>query len=300
MRVQVGDVSLWFEVLGTRYITGDTGLVERPTVVLVHGGPGIDSGGSPIRDLADDIAGYAQVLLFDQRGNGRSDYSTPAKWTLEQWADDVRGLCEMLGIDKPIVVGPSFGGLVAQVYGGRYPDHPAAVGLIATAMRFDYQASIERFRQLGGEEVAAVAAQDFYATTDETNRRFAEVCLPYLSHKPDVHDYLRLFLRRALRTPAVELAFNLSTAGMDLRPYVEKITCPVLVLGGADDPLIPARLVSELADTLGEQASCHLLDDCGHLLWRDQGEQAYSIMREFVLAQAHLQPTQTPTGERFA
>jgi proline iminopeptidase len=87
---------------------------------------------------------------------------------------------------------------------------------------------------------------------------------------------------------------------MDLRPYVEKITCPVLVLGGADDPLIPARLVSELADTLGEQASCHLLDDCGHLLWRDQGEQAYSIMREFVLAQAHLQPTQTPTGERFA
>lgn len=299
MRIRVGEVSLWFEVLGTRYVPIDGGLAERPTVVLLHGGPGIDSNG-PIRDLAVNMSGYAQVVLFDQRGNGRSDYSIPERWTLEQWADDVRGLCDALGIEKPIVVGQSFGGLVAQVYGGRHPGHAAALGLVATAMRHDFQASIERFRRLGGEEVAQAAQEDFYDTTPETNRRFAEVCLPYFSRKPDVYEYLGGFQGRSLHTPAVELAFTFSMADVDLRRYVDKISCAVLVLGGADDPIIPAELMTELAQALESRLWRQVsFEDCGHFVWRDRGAEAYALMREFVLEHTELQPTQTPTGERF-
>ena len=66
MRISLGDVSLWFDVSGPSVIPqGDT-TVERPVVVAVHGGPGLDhmTVKSALGPLAEDF----QVLYFDLRG----------------------------------------------------------------------------------------------------------------------------------------------------------------------------------------------------------------------------------------
>lgn len=291
--MQVGDVSLWFEVHGTRYTMGEDGLEERPTVVLLHGGPGLDTGG--LRDQADVMAEFAQVVFFDQRGNGRSSRSTEERWTLDQWADDVRGFCDALGIERPIVVGGSFGGMVAQVYAARHPDHPAADGLLCTSMRTDTTAMIEAFRRLGGDEVAAVAEADAVDPSRESAAAFLEHCVPFYSTKPDVEDYLARILRRVIRTPDTEVSFTSDSETMNLRPYVEQITCPVLVIGGSDDPVMPRYLMDELADALDERLWRYVqLDDCGHMLWRDQPQDVDRHLREFVFAHAGRQPSQTP------
>jgi pimeloyl-ACP methyl ester carboxylesterase len=294
VRVQVGNVSLWFEVQGTRYTTGSDGLAEQPTVVLLHGGPGMDTGGA-LREQAATIAEFAQVVFFDQRGNGRSDRSSEDHWTLEQWADDVRGFCDQLEIERPIVIGGSFGGMVAQVYAGRHPEHPAAVGLLCTSMRTDRAAMIDAFRRVGGDDVAAVAEADFTDPSQETAEAFLEHCLPYYSTKPDVGSYLSQLMRRVIRTPDTEVAFSRTMKTMDLRSYVEQIRCPVLVLGGNDDPIMPRHLMDELADTLGDQLWRYVqLDNCGHMLRRDQPQQVDRHVRDFVLAHADTQPSQTP------
>jgi alpha-beta hydrolase superfamily lysophospholipase len=64
------------------------------------------------------------VLYFDLRGHGRSDDSSAEFWNLRTWADDLRRLCDALGLSQPVVLGSSFGGNVAAVrnhmmYGGR-------------------------------------------------------------------------------------------------------------------------------------------------------------------------------------
>ena len=51
------------------------------------------------------LADIAQVIYLDQRGQGRSGGRDPATWTLAQWGDDVKGFCDALGIEKPIVYG---------------------------------------------------------------------------------------------------------------------------------------------------------------------------------------------------
>jgi len=53
-------------------------------------------------------------------GNGRSEGNDSSTWNLAQWGDDVKGLCDALGVVKPIVCGLSFGGFVAQSYATRY------------------------------------------------------------------------------------------------------------------------------------------------------------------------------------
>ena len=68
MRISLGDVSLWFDVSGPSVIPrGDT-TVERPVLVAVHGGPGLDhlTVKSALGPLAEDF----QVVYFDLRGHG--------------------------------------------------------------------------------------------------------------------------------------------------------------------------------------------------------------------------------------
>ncbi len=69
MRINLGDVSLWFDVSGPSVIPqGDT-TAERPVVVAAHGGPGLDhmTVKSALGPLAEDF----QVVYFDLRGHGR-------------------------------------------------------------------------------------------------------------------------------------------------------------------------------------------------------------------------------------
>ena len=55
---------------------------QRPTLLLLHGGPGADH--SLYKPAFSQLAGIAQVIYLDHRGNGRSDRATPDTWTLRQ------------------------------------------------------------------------------------------------------------------------------------------------------------------------------------------------------------------------
>jgi pimeloyl-ACP methyl ester carboxylesterase len=130
MRISLGDVSLWFDVSGPSVIPqGDT-TAERPVVVAVHGGPGLDH--MTVKSALGPLAGDFQVVYFDLRGHGRSDHSSAEFWNLRTWADDLRRLCDALGLDKPVVLGSSFGGDVVLTYAGLFPDHPGGVILANT------------------------------------------------------------------------------------------------------------------------------------------------------------------------
>jgi pimeloyl-ACP methyl ester carboxylesterase len=103
VRVSIGQVELFFEVFGQEWVfTGNT-MERRPVVIGLHGGPGVD--GTGLRYSLAPLAEVAQVIVPDQRGHGRSDAGTPESWNLPTWAADVRGLCDILGVDRPVVLG---------------------------------------------------------------------------------------------------------------------------------------------------------------------------------------------------
>jgi pimeloyl-ACP methyl ester carboxylesterase len=164
--ITVNGARLFFDVIGAKLVTDGNRMRERPTVLLLHGGPGFDH--SMFKPAFAALADVAQLVLLDHRGNGRSDHGDPALWTLDQWGDDVRAFCDTLGIEKPTVLGYSFGGLVAQSYAIRHPHHMAKLILYSTAPVLLDEPVLDAFETIGGAAAREVAARYF---ADRTERR---------------------------------------------------------------------------------------------------------------------------------
>jgi len=101
VRVRVGDVRLYFDVAGMELVPDGPMMRERPIVICLHGGPGFDH--STLKPFLGPLEDEAQLIFLDHRGQGRSDESTPSRWNLDTWNDDVAAFCDVLGIERPIV-----------------------------------------------------------------------------------------------------------------------------------------------------------------------------------------------------
>jgi pimeloyl-ACP methyl ester carboxylesterase len=292
MRISLGDVSVWFDVSGPSVVPqGDT-TVERPTVVAVHGGPGLDhinmkAGLAPLTERV-------QVIFYDQRGHGRSDYSTAEFWNLRTWADDLRRLCNALGLAKPVVLGSSFGGFVALTYAGLFPDHPGGVILAnTTGGRSDYQLSVEIFRRLGGDEAAAVAERDFTEMNEESAAEFDRICHPLYSSKPGYVEESRQRLARSIRTMDVNLHyFRQEAPRFDPWSVLTKIRCPVLILAGEDDPICPLPVVEDLAGQLpADTTRLVRVPQARHNIFRDRPDLTFPAIEDFA---CHIKTGESP------
>lgn len=245
MRVDVGGVRLFVDVDGYGLVPDGPDMVERPTVVFLHGGPGMDHSHFKSNEVYA-LADIAQVVCYDHRGNGRSDHGDRDDWTLDVWADDVVGLCDALGIERPVVIGESFGGFVAQRYLARHPDHPAAVVLGCTAARFDLDVVVDAFERVGGPDAAA-AAHAFWTQGPPAIGPYLEHCMHLYSVDPGDPDALS---RTVLDFDVMGHFQAGEQTTMDLRPGLERATCPVLVVSGELDPVCPPVLGAEIVDAL--------------------------------------------------
>ena len=280
MLVSVGDVRLFVDVDGAKLVPDGMVMRERPTIILLHGGPGFDH--TPFKELYAPLTSVAQLVYYDHRGNGRSESGPRERWTLDQWADDLKTLCETLGIERPIVFGASFGGLVALNYALRHPDHPAKLVLVSTTARIHLDRALSMFDRLGGSEVRAVAERFFTEPTAEHLDEYLEVCGPFYSQRPRPPE-LRA---RVTRNPDVaEHFFRGEILRFDLTERLREIRCPVLLMAGELDPMVTIEDARELAAALPpDRLRFERFPDAGHLLAIEHPEAVRALIREFVLS----------------
>ena len=290
MRISLGDVSLWFDVSGPSVIAHGATTVERPVLVAVHGGPGLDhmTVKSALGPLADDV----QVLYFDLRGHGRSDRSSAESWNLRTWADDLRRLCDALGLRKPVVLGSSFGGDVALTYAALFPSHPGAVILAnTTAGRRDEPRVIEAFGRLGGPEAAGIVQRIYAGDGEGLQAEFDRVCHPVYSAAPGWAEESRQFLARMIRNPDVAKYYNDHEApAFDPWSLLHAVQCPVLVLVGEDDPVCPLPVVEQLVSRLPRETTHFVsLPGARHTIFRDRPDLAFPALKDFLshITKAH-------------
>jgi pimeloyl-ACP methyl ester carboxylesterase len=283
MRINLGDVTLWFDVSGPSALPDGDTVIERPTLVAVHGGPGWDH--INMKAGLAPLAAHLQILHYDQRGHGRSDRSTPEFWNLRTWANDLRLLCDMLGLVKPLVIGSSFGGFVVLTYAGLFPSHPGGIILAnTTGGRSDYRRSVEIFRRLGGDEAAAVAERDFAELSEESLAEFRRVCLPLYSSRPRSAEELRQRRARSIQTTDVSLHYFRNEAPR-FSPWsmLDKVTSPVLILAGEDDPMCPLPVAEDLASQLpADTTRLVRLPDARHDIFRDRPDLAFPAIEDFM------------------
>jgi pimeloyl-ACP methyl ester carboxylesterase len=295
MRINLGDVNLWFDVSGPSVVPRGETAIERPTLVTVHGGPGLDH--INIKAGLAPLAEHAQVLYYDQRGHGRSDHGTPEFWNLPTWADDLRRLCEALGLVKPVVLGSSFGGHVTLTYAGLFPDHPGGIILAnTTGGRPDDQRSVEIIRRLGGDEAATIAERCFTSPTEESLAEFRRVCHPLYSTRPSDAEELRQQQARSIQTTAVNLHyFRREATRFDPWSALDRIKCPVLILAGEDDPMCPLQVAEDLARRLpADTTQLVRLPGARHTIFRDRPDLTFPAVEDFIHRITTSKPAVSP------
>jgi pimeloyl-ACP methyl ester carboxylesterase len=148
---------------------------DEPTILLVHGWCCDHTYFVP--QFEHFASRGHRVVAVDLRGHGRSDKPQQG-YTMQLFADDLAWICQRIGVEKPMVVGHSMGGIVAFDLAARYPDMTSGVVMLDAAVvlpsaaRAAIPSLLEELRGPGYREVLRnYVANSLFISTDAQERK---------------------------------------------------------------------------------------------------------------------------------
>lgn len=274
-RVRVKDVELFYlEIDNTHSDAAET-------LIFLPGGAGMVDH-SLYKEYWAQFSDKLKVIFIDPRGCGLSDDGdNPLLWKIRNQTRDLKAFCDILGLDKPIIAGVSWGGYIALSYAALFPDSVGGLILCNTESKINSKYRKEKFLERGGEKAArAVEALDSVWSW-KVNQEYLEQCLPFYALK---NPYTLDELERAGRKNR-DLYQQFFT---DEHPVlnitgIEKIKCPVLQLAGTEDPVHPVKSARETFEKFSPGIAILKEFDAGDTVYRDQPDVVAETIRNFLM-----------------
>ncbi|KYF86370.1 prolyl aminopeptidase [Sorangium cellulosum] len=248
MRARIRDTEIYFDIEGMGLVPDGPQMREKPVIFVVHGGPGADH--SSHKGGLTPLADRAQLVYFDHRGQGRSARGPKDTYTLENNVEDMEALRQHLGLDRIVVMGTSYGGMVAMAYALRYQQHVSHLILVATAASHRL---IDRAKQIvaeRGTEPQKEACERLWAGELASNEQFAEfldIMGPLYSTAFDPQKAAEPSARTIYNVEAWNVALETFMRTFDFTPRLPEIKVPTLVIAGRHDWICPPDLSEEIA-----------------------------------------------------
>jgi 3-oxoadipate enol-lactonase len=261
-RVTVGDIEMYYEVLGQG---------EPLLLIMGLGGHSLDWGWILPRRLADRY----KVIMFDNRGAGRSD-RPPGPCTIEQMAGDTVGLMDALGIDHAHLFGGSMGGMIALQMALDHPKRVDKLVLGATTAG-------GRSRTFPPPEIQKY----FYPRLDLSAHDYlwwtGAVCYPheFIDAHPDI---VEKKIQSNLAYPSTLAAYEAQLEAFmafDVDGRLNTIREPTMVIIGTQDVLIPPPNSFLIARRIPD-AHLREIEGAGHIFWISHPGETLSIVTEFL------------------
>jgi proline iminopeptidase len=256
-------------------------------VLVLSGGPGEEV--RSMQGIADELGKKYRCIMFEQRGTGRSKLTKYDASTinLNAYIEDIEALRKQMQIDKLIVVGNSWGMMLALAYGGTYPDAVRAIVTIGsgpiTGEYLEVMGANRNTRLWPSElEVREFwsepsrQTQDFERAQFESTRAMAAA---YFYNRKAALQYA-MEMSPADFNFRVVPAFLKAEGNFDLRPKLKAIKAPVLLLQGRQDLAGEANICE--AHLLIKNSTLTFINKCGHMPWLEQPEQTWKIVNEFL------------------
>ena len=254
-QVEIQGVRQWYRV--TRGPAPD-GL----PIVFLHGGPG--QGSVHFEELAGPaLEPRLRMVYYDQRGSGRSEKPQEAEaYSIPILVEDIEGLRRALGVERMVLVGHSFGGLLALEYAATHPEAVAGLAVVSGLWSIPRQCRLrlETLRVLRPEAFARVAADTLSADGCALeSQAFAS------QEAREVYNLEAMHLSSAVqaRIDSVNAAHGTVNTGemgrslfgsgaLDAYEFdrFERLTMPVLVIGGLRDGVTRPEGLRDLAERL--------------------------------------------------
>ena len=299
---------------GIRVYHESLGDVGKPTILVVHGGPGF-----PMRAATSGLSALGQshqIHLYDQRGCGNStkpfDRFTGGNYyanmkTLEgklgigaQLAD-IERIRRILRREKLILLGHSFGAFLAALYAAEFPERVEALVLVAPSDTlvlpnrsnngfFDQIRSGLREAQRPNFDAFLSDYLNFGNSFSESEHSLAEK-----------HRILGDYFLKASGLPSARAADEIQNGGWaaqamyfsmgrrhDYRSALSTVSAPVLIVHGEGD-FLSNRAIEEY-DSAFSNASVRVIEKsmtraAGHFVFSDQPETFAAVVKEFLDAE---------------
>ena len=220
-------------------------------------------------ELVPDFVTQSRVVRYDKRGHGLSGLPSNAA-SLEDFASDLAGLLEFLGLSQAAIVGLSIGGLIAQELYRQRPDLVRALILCDTAAKIGSE-------DMWAIRMTAIEAGGVASVADGVLERWFSA--GYRTSRQQDFAGWRLMLARTDKAGYLAACGALRAA--DLRPFCREIRVPTLCVVGEEDSSTPVALVRELAESI-THARFEIVANAGHLPNLEQPRTISSLIGTFL------------------
>lgn len=288
MRAKIRDTEIYFDVEGVGLAIEGSRLRSKPAAFLVHGGPGADH--TSYKAAFSPLSDQMQLIYFDHRGQGRSARGPKETYTLDNNVEDMEALRQHLGLDKIIVLGTSYGGMVALSYAVRYPQQVSHLIVVATVASSRFLSRAKEILAERGTEAQKAIAQRLWDGAFENEaqlREYFQVMAPMYSLSHDPNSGQEAWDRTIFSPDAINVAFGGFLRSYDVLDQLHKITSPTLVIGGRHDWICPPEFSEEIAQNI-PNADLRIFENSGHLIRADELEALRDAIAGFLSKSSYL------------
>ena len=252
-------------------------------IILLHGGRGFGTHDAVFATYAN-LAGSYRVIGFDMRGHGRSETQSP--FTFAQMVDDIECIRRKLCNNRKIILlGGSFGGMIALSYAITHPNALEALILRGTAPSWHHeQGALENFKsraQYAPMATEKMLEKVFTPTivNDEEFRLIMFAIAPLYEENPDALDRDRLALQVSTTRYNAHVHNDLfADHSYDVTHDLKSIPCPTLVMCGANDWICPKDQSERIARDI-PHAELKIIPNTNHAIPSDV---AYQLVSNFL------------------
>jgi pimeloyl-ACP methyl ester carboxylesterase len=254
--------------LRLRYLDWRTG--NKPPVLMLHGlavfAHAWDHNAAALSDALD-------IVALDQRGHGASDRGPCEGYRTETYASDIVGVGDALAWNRFSLVGQSMGGHNSMYVAAMHPERVERLVIsdMEPTMRLDLIAYMRDADSL--PEYASI--EDVIADAHARNPRPD----PILERQRGEHTVRRLPGGRL--TPMYDLQAPKCWQALDLWPLLPRITCPTLLVRGAESPVLRPEVAQQMVAAM---PNCKFVEipGAGHSIGLDNPTAFDAALRDFL------------------
>lgn len=279
------------------YITVDEGklfyqtLGKGEAIIVLHGGPGLDQ--SYLLPQMERLAKNHQVIFYDQRGSGKllQTKMEPAYINLEQFTKDLEAVRAKFGIKKFILLGHSWGGMLAMNYATTYPEHVSKLILLNSAPA-DFKgmlAFLNEFNRRTLPILAKIKPLMDYALFEKLNDKqisdvYRTAFVVYFFNPLNV-EKLSLNMNATSAQSGFKVMQLMSQTttmkpNLNLLSKLHSIRAPTLIIHGKED-IIPLWTANEIKEAIPDSKMV-VLEACGHFPYIEKPEEMFGEIEAFL------------------
>ena len=254
----------------------------RPLLV-VNGGPGFDHGYLVTSPVWDELAKGRRVVMYDQRGTGRS---TPVKpgtpLTLADQLADLDAVRKSVGVQEIDLLGHSYGGSLVMAYTARFPDRVKRL-LIVDSAAPKWSETAFLFKEVYPDVAERMDGFELGSQFGDTSAIEGQIreYLTMLFWDPGHRDaFLRQYSTGGFRRHVNEV-LDADMAHYDLNPEIKKFRMPVLVMTGRYDMNVAPVVAWKIHKAI-PGSRLEIFDRSGHLPFFEEPERFRTVVQDFL------------------